>query len=181
MRSVFSLDSLPVSRWRNGGGETRVIIGYPPGANDFAWRASIATIASDGPFSAFTGVDRIITLLNGSPVLLRGENVAHRLLPEKPWAFAGEQALEAQLQGKAPSQDFNIMTRRGEWRAQADVVTDAVSSEHGVAWVLAGEWRIVHDAPLAEQQGVWWVDHPTRLQPDSQDARLLFIRLTRAL
>ncbi len=102
MRSVFSLDSLPVSRWRNGGGETREIIGYPPGANDFAWRASIATIASNGPFSAFTGVDRIITLLNGSPVLLRGENVAHRLLPEKPWLLRGSRHLRLSCRVKRP-------------------------------------------------------------------------------
>lgn len=84
MRRVFSLQSLPVSRWRNGGGETREIIRFPPDAADFAWRASIATIACDGPFSTFNGVDRTITLLNGSPVLLHGATCEHRLLPEAP-------------------------------------------------------------------------------------------------
>ncbi|MGG6135336.1 HutD/Ves family protein [Pantoea allii] len=181
MRHVFSLQSLPVSRWRNGGGETREIIRFPPDAADFAWRASIATIACDGPFSTFNGVDRTITLLNGSPVLLHGATCEHRLLPEVPWAFAGEWALEASLQVNEPSQDFNVMTRRGEWRAQAHVVTEAVVSEHGVAWVLAGKWHIAGETRLDAQQGAWWVDHTTLLQPDSSDARLLFVRLTRVL
>lgn len=181
MRTLFSLESLPVSRWRNGGGETREIISFPPDAADFAWRASIATIACDGPFSTFNGIDRTITLLNGSPVQLRGPAGEHCLLPEVPWSFAGEWALEASLQGKEASQDFNVMTRRGEWRAQADVVTQAVCSEHGVAWVLAGEWRIADDTRLDAQHGAWWVDHTTLLTPDSPEARLLFVRLTRVL
>jgi environmental stress-induced protein Ves len=38
------------------GGETREIISWPQGAAEFDWRASIATIAADGPFSAFPGL-----------------------------------------------------------------------------------------------------------------------------
>ena len=33
----FSQTRLPVSRWRNGGGETREIISWPPGQADFDW------------------------------------------------------------------------------------------------------------------------------------------------
>nr|MBA2815075.1 putative ATP-dependent helicase DinG [Candidatus Pantoea persica] len=65
MRTRFRYANLPVSRWRNGGGETREIVSYPPGEADFAWRASIATLARDGAFSRFPGVDRVITLLRG--------------------------------------------------------------------------------------------------------------------
>jgi len=62
MIARFDYAQLPVSRWRNGGGETREIISYPPGAAEFQWRATIATIDADGPFSPFPGVDRVITL-----------------------------------------------------------------------------------------------------------------------
>jgi environmental stress-induced protein Ves len=76
----FSQTRLPVSRWRNGGGETREIISWPPGQADFDWRASIATVAQDGPFSAFPGIDRSITLLSGEGVQLSdGSGLNHRL------------------------------------------------------------------------------------------------------
>ena len=48
--TLFDFASLPVSRWRNGGGETREIACWPVGGDDFAWRASIASFERDGPF-----------------------------------------------------------------------------------------------------------------------------------
>ncbi|MBS0975889.1 HutD/Ves family protein, partial [Serratia rubidaea] len=113
----FDFASLPVSPWRNGGGETREIVCQPAEGANFDWRASIATIAQDGPFSAFDGIDRSITLLEGDGVRLVGDGIDHRLaMPGEPFAFSGDVALQAQLLGGV-SQDFNIMTRRGRWRA----------------------------------------------------------------
>ncbi|KAA5947067.1 HutD family protein [Pantoea sp. Bo_2] len=178
MIARFSYADLAVSRWRNGGGETREIVSFPPGAESFSWRASIATLAQDGPFSAFPGIDRIITLLHGDPVLLTAPGTEHRLMPQQPWAFTGELALTAQLQGSV-SEDFNIMTRRGEWQATVEVVTAPVSSLHGVAWVLAGAWQTADGRRLTTQRGAWWVDEETQLSPCGLDARLLFTRLNR--
>ena len=124
MNARFDYAQLPVSRWRNGGGETREIISYPPGAAEFGWRDSIATIDADGPFSPFPGVDRVITLLQGDSVLLRCEQAEQPLLPHQPWAFPGEWAIEAQVSGSC--QDFNIMTRRDAWRAAVSVHGAAV-------------------------------------------------------
>ena len=174
----FAYADLAVSRWRNGGGETRELISYPPGAAAFEWRASIATLAQDGPFSAFPGVDRIITLLHGDAVALTAPGVEQRLTPLQPWAFAGELALNARLEGGI-SEDFNIMTRRGQWQATVEVVTHAVSSPHGVAWVLAGAWQLANGERLTAQQGAAWVDEATRLSPIGDDARLLLTRLNR--
>jgi len=176
MIARFTYAELAVSRWRNGGGETREIIRFPPGAERFGWRASIATLAQDGPFSAFPGIDRVITLLHGDPVLLTAPGVQHLLTTQQPWAFAGERALTAKLQGSV-SEDFNIMTRRGEWQATVGVVTTPVSTLHGVAWVLAGAWQTADGERLTAQQGVWWVDEETQLNPCDTDARLLFTRL----
>jgi len=178
MIARFAYEELAVSRWRNGGGETREIVSFPPGADRFGWRASIATLAQDGPFSAFPAIERVITLLHGDPMLLTAPGVQHLLTPQKPWAFAGELALTAQLQGSV-SEDFNIMTRRGEWQATVEVVTTPVSSLHGVAWVLAGAWQTAAGEKLTTQQGAWWVDEETELSPCGSDARLLFTRLSR--
>jgi len=48
--------------WKNGGGETVEIAISPQGAGlaDFDWRVSMATVASDGPFSVFPGIDRTL-------------------------------------------------------------------------------------------------------------------------
>lgn len=179
MRTRFDYAWLPVSRWRNGGGATREIISYPPGDAPFAWRASIATIDADGPFSSFPGIDRVITLLHGDSVLLRSEHTTQRLLPHQPWAFPGEWAIDARINGRC--EDFNIMTRRDSWRAQVDVVGHAVSSEHGVAYVLAGEWEAENGERWQPQQGVWWLDEPLQLAPRSAEASLLFVALSRVL
>ncbi len=61
----FDIRKMPVNLWRNGAGETREICCFPPETRDFNWRASIASIASNGEFSLFPGVDRVITLLEG--------------------------------------------------------------------------------------------------------------------
>ncbi|WP_413733364.1 HutD family protein [Sodalis sp. RH21] len=174
----FAYDTLPVSRWRNGGGETREIISWPPAeqaAGEFGWRASIATLDRDGDFSAFPGIDRIITLLEGRGVELHnGRGATHALVnPGRPYAFAGEDAVSATLLG-GPSRDFNIMTRRGDYlagmtRIAGEQILPAGNS--GVVYVLAGQWLIDGDAPLEARQGIWWHDRarPLRLQP--ADAR----------
>ena len=109
----FSQTRLPVSRWRNGGGETREIISWPPGQADFDWRASIATVAQDGPFSAFPGIARSITLLSGEGMQLTdGIGVNHVLnTVGEPFEFSGDLALHAHLLG-GETMDFNLMTRR---------------------------------------------------------------------
>jgi environmental stress-induced protein Ves len=179
MITRFDYATLPVSRWRNGGGETREIISYPPGEAQFAWRASIATISADGPFSPFPGIDRVITLLHGDSVRLRGDHGEHVLQPHQPWAFPGERAIDARIRGSC--EDFNIMTRRDSWRSHVTVEQKTVSSENGVAWVLAGEWQTAAREKLAVNQGIYWMDENTQLAPQSLDARLLFVVLNRVL
>jgi environmental stress-induced protein Ves len=177
MITRFDYDQLPVSRWRNGGGETREIISYPPGEAQFAWRASIATISADGPFSPFPGIDRVITLLHGDSVLLESEQDQQRLMPLQPWAFPGEWAIDAKITGSC--QDFNIMTRRDSWRSAVNIAQETVSSEHGVAWVVAGTWQTSAGEMLAVDQGIWWLDEITQLVPQTPDAKALFVALSR--
>ncbi|NDL62980.1 HutD/Ves family protein [Acerihabitans arboris] len=179
----FSFDTLPVSRWRNGGGETREIISWPgpDAAADarvpaepavaFAWRASIATIDRDGAFSSFPGVDRIIALLEGDGVTLHNASgQSHDLTrPGAPHAFAGEEAISAALAG-ASSRDFNIMTRRRDWRARVERLTGEhllPAGRDGVIYILSGRWQMDDGTPLAAREGAWWhqLGAPARLWP----------------
>ncbi|MCG3056381.1 HutD family protein, partial [Escherichia coli] len=80
----FAVDAIAPTPWKNGGGATREIAVWPPGAamESFAWRISVADIADDGPFSAFPGVDRQIALLEGAGVHLQAhdDSFSHRLV-----------------------------------------------------------------------------------------------------
>ncbi|WJJ94430.1 HutD/Ves family protein [Neopusillimonas aromaticivorans] len=110
--NVLQLAPVP---WRNGQGQTREIETFPPGADfdDFIWRISLADIAQAGDFSAFDGVDRIITLVKGTGVNLNfNDGERHALEYGVPYPFAGERPLHATLRN-GPVQDLNLMLRRG--------------------------------------------------------------------
>ena len=183
----FQRDALSVTPWKNGGGSTREIACWPPesGLNDFGWRVSIATIAAPGPFSVFDGVDRHIMLLDGDGVRLRSQDGAidHRLdTPCQPFAFSGDAAIACTLLG-SESSDFNVMTRRGQWWAEIQVLEQAgaiTPSPHGLLLVLSGQWRLNGGQPaLLAGDGLRWTDaqQAWQAQPDSADARLVRVGL----
>ena len=123
----FDLNRVPASLWKNGGGATRELACWPPGADmeHFDWRVSVATVAASGPFSCFAEVDRVITLLTGDGVHLRqsATGIDHRLDKAlQPFAFAGDGGMDCDLLG-GTSQDFNLMTRRSATPGQAAVLT----------------------------------------------------------
>jgi uncharacterized protein len=94
--------------WKNGGGVTREVAVFPPGAGiaDFLWRVSIAEVDAAGPFSIFAGVDRILTVLDG-----RLDLGSISLSPGQPFAFPGDLPIEGRPIG-GPVTDLNLMMRR---------------------------------------------------------------------
>lgn len=175
MIHLYESNRLPASRWRNGGGETREIVSYPPGAADFDWRISIATIAADGDFSLFPGIDRIITLLSGDVALYRHDQLYQPLSLHQPFAFRGEEAISARLSGKI-STDFNIMARRSAFLPEAGIATTRFAPaaiEAGVVYVISGQWQ--HQQTLLKAgQGAWWENNAGTFIPVSEDAQLLW-------
>ncbi|QPB23168.1 HutD family protein [Rhizobium sp. 007] len=101
--------------WKNGGGETVEVAVSPQGATlgDFDWRVSMATVAFDGPFSIFPGIDRTLSILSGSGMTLEIDGHEPVLLAQQspPFAFAADIAVTAQLIA-GPITDLNVMTRR---------------------------------------------------------------------
>ena len=100
--------------WRNGGGATNVIAVFPDEADDdnFLWRASIATIAVEGSFSTWPGIDRALVLLRGQITLLIGGRERQLEVGAPAMVFAGEEDVAARPEG-GPCSVLNIMTRRG--------------------------------------------------------------------
>ncbi|RZL63467.1 MAG: HutD family protein [Variovorax sp.] len=182
MQQRFAIDALPVTPWKNGGGSTREVACWPPGASldAFDWRVSIATIAASGPFSVFPGVDRTIMLLEGDGVRLQSARFDHSLgTPHKPFAFDGEAAVDCSLRGGA-STDFNLMVRRARGAATLRVLNDAQTleaSSHGLLLSLGGVWH-AGDETLAPGEGLWWTAQETRwaLAPVHADAHLAVVQ-----
>ena len=187
---TFFVADLPAVPWKNGGGVTREIVCQPPGAgmDSFDWRVSIAHIASDGPFSAFPGIDRVITLLSGGGVHLSSADgqVNHRLgSPLAPFAFAGEAAIHARLL-EGDCHDFNVMTRRAVCSASLQVLRSACdwqASSQGLFMAVQGNWQLegAGTQMLSPQQGLWWSDavKAWRLIPQSSDAKLFALKILR--
>ncbi|WP_049733014.1 HutD/Ves family protein [Rhizobium ecuadorense] len=101
--------------WKNGGGETVEIAVSPEeaGLAGFDWRVSMATVAADGPFSIFPGIDRTLVILDGNGMALDIEGKTPELLTtaSDPLAFPADIPVAARLQDGAIT-DLNVMTRR---------------------------------------------------------------------
>nr|WP_314542163.1 HutD family protein [uncultured Massilia sp.] len=163
----------PVS-WKNGGGSTTEIAVFPQeaGFDAFDWRISLATIAADGPFSAFPGVERTLVLVDGHGMTLDIDGEPTMLSKADPVAaFDGESRVEAKL-SRGPSTDFNVMTRLDRcWHrfgrrvldgdstfvARADVTVLFLAEGEGLE-LCSDDQRINlvrYDAVLLDQDTTW--------------------------
>ena len=111
MIEVFTKESFKEMPWKNGGGSTLELYRIP-NEGDFNFRLSMATVSSDGPFSHFSGIERILLLVEGAGFRLNKNpqsitmDTSFSLI-----TFAGEDDIYCQLiQGTC--RDFNVMTRR---------------------------------------------------------------------
>lgn len=93
--------------WKNGGGITHEIAREDEGGA-LLWRLSIAEVASDGPFSAFTGLSRILTVIEGAGLHLHTPEGRLDALPLRPVAFSGDLPVNSRMIG-GPIRDFNVI------------------------------------------------------------------------
>lgn len=149
-RSIRRLaaDEARLVPWRNGRGVTRERLVWPPGSADgaFDWRLSIAAVDEPGAFSAFPGIERILTVLRGDALVLTHGAAAPRarLRRLEPYRFPGDWPTAAELPA-GPIEDFNVMTRVGRVRAEVEalrlgrrVARARVDAPQAYAHVVAG-------------------------------------------
>lgn len=167
---IIRLQDCPASTWKNGGGSTRQLLAYPPGASldHFAYRVSVAEVDSDGPFSHFPGVDRSLAILAGDGLaLMNGPQLFGTLLAgQPPMAFDGALPLSGlRLGGKV--RDFNVMSRRGQASHRCQqLVLDAGSHRltvppRSLLFVAAGQVQCGEHALRAMEAG--WQDQEGEL------------------
>jgi len=186
----FDLAGIPASPWKNGGGETREIVCRPAGSGseNFAWRVSVARINSDGPFSLFPGVDRVITLLEGKGISLKSPDgdIDHILdRPLIPFAFPGEAAIRAEMLG-GESLDFNVMTRRSVCAAEFETTRRMLFRRlpsAGLVMAGPGKWKADVtpglNCELENGQGFWWEGETAvgKFEPLNNNSVLIIVKI----
>lgn len=155
----FDMRKMSVNLWRNAAGETREICTFPPAKRDFYWRASITSIAANGEFSLFPGMERIVTLLEGGEMFLESaDRFNHTLKPLQPFSFAADLVVKAKLTAGQMSMDFNIMTRLDVCKAKvriAERTFTTFGSRGGVVFVIngRGNWATNCSLPTRARAG----------------------------
>jgi environmental stress-induced protein Ves len=123
---LYRAADYPRMPWRNGAGTTQEVACNPGGsAAAFDWRLSIADVAQDGGFSAFTGLQRIITVLEGRGVQLTVDGREQApLAPRQAYAFSGDAHVQCRLLD-GPIRDFNLIYAPARYHARLQWVTGA--------------------------------------------------------
>lgn len=109
----------PRMPWKNGAGSTLEILrDAGDGLDGFGWRLSIADVGQSGPFSAFTGYQRVITVLEGAGMRLTVDGQrSGDLGPLDAFAFDGGAAVDCELIG-GPIRDFNLIYAPARYAAR---------------------------------------------------------------
>ena len=133
--------------WANGRGVT-VEIARAEDADGLLWRLSMAQVVEDGPFSAFPGLDRSLTVINGPGFALNGSDWRLRADPMVPVGFAGDVPVSA-VDVAGPAEDLNVMWRRSHLEARVRVATGALQAVGSiVALVGLGAQQITVDGTV---------------------------------
>jgi uncharacterized protein len=142
---VTTLQQTPVTPWRNGGGSTQELLAWPDATN-WLCRISVAHIHVDGPFSAYPGVQRWFTVLQGQGVELQlaGQAITQTAQSEA-LCFDGAAAPGCRLLG-GPTLDLNLMAQR---QAGSAVLQRAHA---GVLWQSTATLRAVFTLDAAVLQ-----------------------------
>lgn len=166
MPSRVRADDVVPQPWRNGGGRTRELLAWPSHV-DWLVRVSLADIEADGPFSAFPGVERWITVVDGAGVTLSwpapGPAPEALTVGDAPLRFDGGAPPECRLI-RGPTLDLNLMSRGGA--GVMEIVRGGAEWEdrralRGLFTRTPGTWRDgASELRLSSRELLWSVNAP---------------------
>lgn len=169
--------------WKNGTGSTDEICLRPPGASrdQFDLRVSRAKISSAGAFSAFPGVDRTITLIEGDGLRLDFSDRVVDLKLLRPHVFDSE-LTPSGIPSGGPVRVLNVMAARDVWRLEPATILSAQSELQPttdgmlVVFVIRGTATVrdPEGTVLLDSGDTALLDAPTHLSP-SEDAAVLCV------
>jgi environmental stress-induced protein Ves len=172
--NIIRLADVPTQAWKNGGGQTRELLVWPPrdpsaqrSGADWVLRVSVADIGRDGPFSAYPGIDRGFAVLSGTGVRLELDGSSRILTPDdEPICFPGESAPHCSLLADA-TQDLNLMVQRSKGqlgidRARPGAPLDGPHAWRGLFTASAASLTIDGQTWSLEPQTLLWQANPSR-------------------
>ncbi len=133
MFTILTPDQFVTSAWKNGGGVAHEIARKETNGK-WLWRLSIAEVASDGPFSRFENLSRILTVIEGNGIDLHSPDAILNAPLLTPVRFSGDLPIEGKLIN-GPIRDFNIIY-------DADVLDVAATVITGSKTVLVSDQRM---------------------------------------
>ncbi|MDG3576530.1 HutD family protein [Rhizobium sp. YJ-22] len=174
--------------WKNGTGSTDEICLLPPDASRdaFELRVSRAIIATSGLFSAFPGVERTITVIEGEGLALEFDDHDVDLTTGQPHRFdSGLTPVGVPKGGTV--RVVNVMAARDAWHlAPAEILTAGTLVQpepHGLTIVFAlrgaSELSDSQATVTLGQEDCALLDAPARFVPENGSA-LLVVPLRRA-
>ncbi len=142
MTRILRRPSYRAMPWKNGGGTTYEVLTEPAdsGFDDFQLRLSMAVVATSGPFSAFGGIDRTLTVIDGRVKLaVAGRPPVVLSAVSDPMRFSGDDTASGEL-SSGPALDFNVMTRRSCGR---HAVTRLVANNSSTTYQRQSNWTAI--------------------------------------
>ncbi len=126
--------------WKNGGGVTREIVALRAG-DKIIWRLSIADVESEGPFSTFSGLTRILTVIEGTGISLISSDKTAGIMIDAlygiPVEFEGGEAINSKLiNGKI--RDLNVIFDAKLCHATVTLVTKSMRIKAGQTIAIIG-------------------------------------------
>jgi environmental stress-induced protein Ves len=144
---IIRYAELKAHPWRNGGGVSRELARHPAASSGQAsdpnggwdWRVSIAEVAKAGEFSAFPGMDRVLTVIDGELLLLTVDGAEHPLEKYRPFRFPGDAASAGALP-TGDIRDLNVITRNRAFKGYTSIIELSKKRAHPV---FAGQFGIL--------------------------------------
>lgn len=150
MQRLIHLDDVVPQPWKNGGGQTRELLAWPE-AGAWSLRISLADIENDGPFSAFPGITRWFTVVQGRGVVLHfGSRTVTLGSGSDPVQFDGAAAPGCTLID-GPTRDLNLMLRGGEGEmrpARPGEPCNGRFAQQGLYTTVPGILHLEHGPPV---------------------------------
>lgn len=161
--------------WKNGGGVTTELFRFNDPVNSgFLFRLSKAHVLSNGPFSIFPGIDRILLLLNGKGFHLEGPTLNTSLKDSAhPLYFKGEEPINCTLID-GPCIDFNVMTARHY--AKSTISVEHVSENSPIILRAECDFRFIYDK---ETQELYKLDLGDEQRIEGKNKTLILIDVTK--
>ncbi|MEP2717750.1 HutD family protein [Pseudophaeobacter sp.] len=176
----FSVEQTPAQPWKNGLGTTRELASSVTVDADLIWRASLAQIDQDGPFSAFPGLARIHCIVSGAGLDLSNPENQLAADPLKPLNFDGGLELMAHLR-VGPCTAFNLIYDPRYISAEMQICgagQHRSAAAVQIVYVLQGSLRL--DFPIGQEQlgpGEGWQGAGPQIVDVAPNSRVVLLAL----